>query len=137
MSQISSFCCRYSIFNILALMTLCAAIMGVARWLGPQWSWSCFLVAYAFAPSIAMAGLLVLPEHNPFVRYGTAAMTLVSLAIAMMLLCGIYYGGEAVWFALAGTLIEWPGQIGVLVCLRFLWGSEATRKLHGSGRHTS
>jgi len=32
------------------------------------------------------------------------------------------YSGETVTFVLLGALIEWPGQLAVLVCLRLVAG---------------
>ncbi len=129
--QVAEYRFRFSIWNVLGLTTVCCAVLGAGRLLGPQLSWSFFLAAYAFAPALAMLTLYLMRTHPPRIRYTAAALTMVFFAVSMMLLCGMFYGGEAVLFVLAGTLIEWPGQLGVLICLRWLGHSQSTLRKHG------
>ena len=58
-----------------------------------------------------------IPIHS---RYSAGIATLVFFVIGMMILCGWSYGSQAIPVVLIGTVIEWPGQIMVLICLRWI-----------------
>ena len=108
---------KYTIANLCRLTALVAGILGTIRLLGPQASWMVFLVAYAFAPTIAMMIFILLRGQPAAVRVGAAGLTLVFFATTVIVLCGLVYGTEAMLLALLGTLIEWPGQAAILLCL--------------------
>ena len=111
---------RFRVRNLIGLTALLAVLFAAVRLLGPQHSWTMFLVAYAFAPTIAISIFLSLRRQPLATRWLTSGMTLVVFALSMIFFCGVNYGKEAMTWALVGTLIEWPGQAAVLVCLYLL-----------------
>ncbi len=111
---------KYTIANLLRLTALLAGFLATVRLLGPQMSWGLFLVAYAFVPTIAMMICILLRRQSMAVRYGAAGLTLIVFATVMIILCGLSYGTDAMLLALLGTLIEWPGQAAILLCLHLI-----------------
>ena len=114
---------RYSLFELLKLTAITAVVLAALRILGPQKSWLVFVVCYAFAPTIAMLLVQRLSKYSLSVRCAAAVLTLISLATGMTVLCGLFYSAEAMLFVIFGTLIEWPGQLAILVCLRLIIGN--------------
>ena len=133
MQQVRTQFPKYTIANLLRLTALLAGILATVRLLGPQMF---FLVAYAFAPTIAMMILILLRRQSAAVRYGAAGLTLVVFATAMIILCCLMYGTQAIPLALLGTLIEWPGQAAILLCLQLIQhGSFCGRVASGEPQH--
>ena len=108
---------KYTIANLSRLTALVAGVLATIRLLGPQVSWMVFLVAYAFAPTIAMMISILLRRQPIAVRFVAAGLTLFFFASAVIVLCGLIYGTDAMLLASLGTLIEWPGQAAILSCL--------------------
>jgi hypothetical protein len=118
---------QFTIWNLLALTAAAAALMGAARLLGPQGSFSLFMIAYAFAPALALLNMLLLRDHAKSDRYLAGGLTLAFFVIVMLVLCGMSFGTEAIPIVLLATLIEWPGQIVVLLGLRLIAANSNTQ----------
>jgi hypothetical protein len=111
---------RYTIGNLLLLTAVSAVLMSVFRLLGPRLAFAVLAVTYGFAPTIAVLTIFLTRGSRPIQRGMAAALTLLLLA-GLMLSCSIwFYGNEATKFVLLGTLIEWPGQLAVIGCLKLL-----------------
>ena len=111
---------NFTISQLLSLTALVAITMSVVRLLGPSALFSLLLVAYGFAPTIAMLVMYLARHRSTKVRLLLGASTLALLAVAMLLHSGLSYGSESLYFVLLGTAIEWPGQIAVLTFLHLL-----------------
>lgn len=111
---------KVSLAGIFILTTAVAIILGLARILGPELSFSFFLAAYAFAPSLAFLAVWWLNGYSLVFRVAVAIVLLLGFAGIMALLCGYSYGLGAVPWVLIGTAIEWPGQLAVVLCLRWI-----------------
>jgi hypothetical protein len=110
----------FTISHLLTLTAVFAVAMAVVRFLGPRASFSLLLVAYGFAPTIAMLVIYLAKNYSTRARWLLGASTLFLLALAMLLHSGLSYGSEAIYFVALGTVIEWPGQIAVLALLHLL-----------------
>lgn len=111
---------KVSLAGIFLLTTAVAITLGLVRILGPELSFSFFLAAYAFAPSLAFLAVWWLTGYSLVVRVAVAVVLLLGFAGIMALLCGYSYGLAAVPWVLIGTAIEWPGQLAVVLCLRWI-----------------
>ncbi len=125
----------YTIANLLRLTALLAGILATVRLLGPQRSQILFLVAYAFAPTIAMLVWILLRGQASAVRYGAAGLTLIAFATAMIIFCGLRFGAETMPLALLGTLIEWPGQAAILLCLHSIQRASSSERVVSDEPH--
>ena len=86
--------------------------------------------------TIAMLIFILLRRQSAAMRCGAAGLTLVVFATTMIILCGLIYGTEAMQLALVGTLIEWPGQAAILLCLYLIHrGSSCGRVASGRPHH--
>ena len=120
-------CQRYTIGNLLLLTSICALLMGTFRLLGPRLAFAFLAVTYGFAPTIAVMTMLLTRGSRPIHRLIASGITLLLLA-GLMLTCSIwFYGNEATKFVLLGTLIEWPGQLAVIGCLKLLLNPSPSR----------
>lgn len=108
---------KFTIANLLRLTALVAGIAATLRLLGPQASWVVFLLAYGFAPTIAMIIYLALRGQPKAIRMIASGLTLFVFAAAMSIICGLVYDTDAMLLALLAAVIEWPGQIMILACL--------------------
>ena len=113
---------RFNTTSLLRTTVVFALVFATVRWLGPQYSWTLFLVCYAFAPTLAVLAMLAMRNQSPLVRYSSAILLLLFFLLSASLLCGLIYGKDAMLFAVVGALIEWPGQIAILACLRWMSG---------------
>ncbi len=112
---------KFTVSGLLELTGICAVSFALIRWLGLELSFSLLVLAYAFAPALALLAIHLMARYQRHVRYGAAAVILLFFAALMTMLCGLRFGEQAVPVVVVGTLIEWPGQLAVLVCLRLLW----------------
>ncbi len=110
----------FTIGHLLALTAILAMAMALVRALGPRASFSLLLVAYGFAPTIALLVIYAAKNYSTRARLSLGVSMLGLLALAMLLHSGLSYGSEAVYFVALGTVIEWPGQIAVLALLHLL-----------------
>lgn len=129
MAKLSEQLPRYNVRSLLRITLAMAAVFATLRLLGPRHSWTLFLVCYAFAPTLALLSMALLRKHSKQVRYIVAGLMLFCFVLGITILCGVFYGADAMVFALIGTGIEWPGQIGVLVCLQLMVGKRADWKM--------
>jgi hypothetical protein len=112
----------YDVATILKITAAVALMLATVRLLGPTKSWMLFVTCYAFAPTIAMFVMWRLRRKSARHRYVSAGLTLLCFGSGMILLSGWFYGVQAMAVVVLGTLIEWPGQIAVLFCLRLIGG---------------
>jgi len=68
---------RYSVSSLLKITAAAACLLAILNAIGPQKSWSVFIVCYAFAPTIAMLMLWLLRRHSDWFRYFVAGLTLL------------------------------------------------------------
>ena len=130
LSTMSSVLKQLPRFNLLTLFRttfLIALALATLRLLGPQKSWILFSICYGFAPTFALLSIYLHRNQSGLIRYGTAGLILLFFVFGMAVLCGLFYGVEAMVFVLIGTAIEWPGQIGILACLRMMIGQSADK----------
>ena len=67
---------------------------------------------------LAALVMSVMRRHTARPRYLVGVAVLATFLMSMAVFGAINYGVESLPMILAGTLIEWPGQIAVLFCLR-------------------
>lgn len=111
---------KFTISHLLTLTAIVAVAMALVRFLGPRASVSLLLVAYGFAPTIAMLVIYAAKHYSTRARLLLGASTLGILALAMLLHSGMKYGSDSLYFVVLGTVIEWPGQIAVLTFLHLV-----------------